>query len=194
MLQIVLIRPGATDYDEQGRILGTLDVPLSEQGTRDVKRMIEELRPRGISAIYCGPCQSSAQTAIAISEALDVKLKRIDNLRNIDHGLWQGMLVEDVKRKQPKVYRQWQEQPGIICPPEGEMLSAARDRVQAALSKILKKHKEGTIALVVPEPLAGIVQGHLLHREVGEFWKTSAVCGKWDIISSEPQGIVQAHS
>jgi broad specificity phosphatase PhoE len=194
MVQIVLIRPGATDYDEQGRILGTLDIPLSEQGTRDVERMIEELRPRGITAIYCGPCQSAAQTATALATALDVKLKKIDNLKNIDHGLWQGMLVEDVKRKQPKVYRQWQEQPGIICPPEGEMLAKAQDRVQIALSKILKKHKEGTIALVVPEPLAGVLQGQLLHREIGEFWTTCTVCGKWDVIPSEPQGVVQAHS
>ena len=27
MVQIVLIRPGSTDYDQQGRIQGTLDVP-----------------------------------------------------------------------------------------------------------------------------------------------------------------------
>jgi broad specificity phosphatase PhoE len=194
MLQIVLIRPGTTDYDEQGRILGTLDIPLSEQGNRDVERMIEELRPHSISAVYCGPCQSADQTATAIAHALDVKLKKIDNLKNIDHGLWQGMLIEDVKRKQPKVYRQWQDQPEIICPPEGEMLSHAQERVQSALSKILKKHKEGTVALVVPEPLAGVVQGQLLRREIGEFWKTSAVCGKWEVIVSEPQGVVQTHS
>ena len=36
MVQIVLIRPGSTDYDEQGRIQGTLDIPLNEQGTREV--------------------------------------------------------------------------------------------------------------------------------------------------------------
>ncbi len=63
MVQIVLIRPAATDYDEQGRILGTLDIPLSEQGSRDVERIIEEVRPLGITAIYCGPCQSACQTA-----------------------------------------------------------------------------------------------------------------------------------
>jgi probable phosphoglycerate mutase len=192
MVQIVLIRPGATDYDAQGRILGTLDVPLSEQGASDVERMVAELRPRGITAIYAGPCQSAGQTATLIADALDVKLKRIDNLRTIDHGLWQGMLIEDVKRKQPKVYRQWQEQPGIICPPEGEMLNAARERVQTALTKILKKHKEGMIALVAPEPLAGVVQALLLQREIGDFWTTSAVCGKWEVIAGEPQGVVQS--
>jgi broad specificity phosphatase PhoE len=194
MIQIVLIRPGATDFDEQGRILGTLDIPLSEQGARDAERIVGELRPLQITAIYSAPGQSACQTATVIADALDVKVKKVDNLRNIDHGLWQGMLIEDVKRKQPKVYRQWQEQPGIICPPEGEMLSAAQERVQAALTKILKKHQEGAIALVVPEPLAGVVQGQLCHREIADYWKTSSDCGKWEVISGEPQSVVPAQS
>ena len=63
MVQIVLIRPGSTDYDEQGRIQGTLDIPLSEQGTDEVERVIEEIRKLGIEAIYCCPCQSACQTA-----------------------------------------------------------------------------------------------------------------------------------
>ena len=32
------------------------------------------------------------------------------------------MLFDEVKSKQPRVYRQWQEQPDTVCPPEGETL------------------------------------------------------------------------
>src|SRR5215475_11663880 len=136
MVQIVLIRPGSTEYDEQGRIQGTLDIPLSAQGSREVQQIVQDVRTLGINTIYSGPCQSAWQTAEAISAALGAKLKKLDPLKNIDHGLWQGMLIEDVKRKQPKVYRQWQDQPEIICPPEGEMLSEAQERVQAMLIKL----------------------------------------------------------
>jgi broad specificity phosphatase PhoE len=194
MVQIVLIRPGSTDYDEQGRIQGTLDIPLSEQGNREVERIVQDVRSLGIETVYCCPCQSACQTATAICEALDLKLKKLDTLRNIDHGLWQGMLIDDVKRKQPKVYRQWQEQPAIICPPEGEMLSEAQLRVQASLLKVLKKHKQGTIALVVPEPLASLVHGYLSNCEIGDLWKGGAVCGKWEIISLEPESVVHTQS
>ncbi len=194
MVQIVLIRPGSTDYDEQGRIQGTLDIPLSEQGTREVVRLIDEVRQLGIEAIYCGPCQSACQSATTIADALGLKVKKVDALRNIDHGLWQGMLIDDVKRKQPKVFRQWQEQPGIICPPEGEMLSEAQERVQTALLKVLKKHKQGTISLVVPEPLASLVHGFLAQSEIGDLWTTSADCGKWDVIMLEPQAFAHTQS
>ena len=75
MVRIVLIHPGSTDYDEQGRIQGTLDIPLNEQGTQEVKRMIDDLRSLEIAAVYCGPCQAAVETATAISEALGAKLK-----------------------------------------------------------------------------------------------------------------------
>jgi phosphoserine phosphatase len=189
MVQIVLIRPGSTDYDDQGRIQGTLDIPLNEQGTQEVQRLIDAVRPLGITTIYCGPCQSACQTASALAEALGVKLKKLDPLKNIDHGLWQGMLIEDVKRKQPKVFRQLQEQPEIICPPEGEMLSEAQERVQAALAKILKKHKEGTLGLVIPEPLASVVLGYLSQSEIGDLWTGASVCGKWEVVSLEPHSV-----
>src|SRR5690242_1712072 len=132
MLRIVLIHPGSTDYDDQGRIQGTLDIPLNEHGTEEVRRMIDDLRSLEIAAIYCGPCQAAVETATSISESLGAKLKQLDTLQNLDQGLWQGMLVEDVKRKQPKVYRGWQEQPSTVCPPEGETLAEAQERVQAA--------------------------------------------------------------
>ncbi|MEX2114201.1 MAG: histidine phosphatase family protein [Pirellulales bacterium] len=194
MVQFVLVRPGSTDYDQQGRIQGTLDIPLDSQGAEQVQRVVEELRALGITAIYRAPCQSAEQTAQAIGEAVDVKIKELDALRNIDLGLWQGMLVEDVKRKQPKVFRQWREQPETVCPPEGERFTSAQARVEAALTKLLKKHKEGTIALVIPEPLASVARGILSHTEIGDFWKNGTFCGRWEVICPETQAALPSES
>ncbi len=185
MLRIVLIRPGATDYDEQGRIQGTLDIPLSEAGQRQAEAIVAELRPLELAAIYCGPGQASQQTAVTISEALGVKLKEADSLVNVDHGLWQGLLIEDVKRKHPKVYKQWQEQPETVCPPEGEMLSEARQRVQAVVAKILKKYKQGLVAIIAPEPLASVIHCCIAQCETGDFWKIGSSCASWEVISVE---------
>src|SRR5687768_14759539 len=141
MIEIVLIRPGSTDYDEQKRIQGTLDLPLSDQGQAEVMRMIDQLRQPPLETIFAAPDQAAWQTASTIAEVLGTRLKKVENLRNLDHGLWQGMLIDEVKRKQPKVFRQWQEQPETVCPPEGETLGEAQDRVQLSLCKVLKKQK-----------------------------------------------------
>lgn len=194
MVQIVLIRPGSTDYDDQGRIQGTLDIPLSEHGNDEVKSLIEQLRGDEISVLYASPCQAAWQTAMQIADSLDIKLKRLDKMQNLDHGLWQGMLVEDVKRKQPKVYRQWQEQPEIICPPEGEMLSDAAQRVQSAMTRILKKHKEGKIGVVLPEPLASVAHALLTRGELGDLWKCTCGCGTRETLAVEPDALVTSSS
>jgi broad specificity phosphatase PhoE len=189
-----LIRPGATDYDEQGRIQGVLDVPLCDAGAREANRIGGELKGLGLEVIYASPCERAVQTASAVAAGLGVKVKPLENMQNLDHGLWQGMLIDEVKRKQPKVYRQWQEQPDSICPPEGEMLSQARDRVRAATHRLLKKHKRGVVGLVVPEPLASLVREQLEQGELGDLWRAGSEHGTWEVIDVEPRPGARTHS
>jgi broad specificity phosphatase PhoE len=183
MVQIVLIRPGATEYDQQGRVQGTLDIPLCEDGRQEVEVLVRELRDQPIAAIYASPCQSADQTAEALAQAIDLKVKTVDNLQNLDQGLWQGMLVSDVKSKQPKVYRQWQEQPETVCPPQGETLVAAKQRVQALVAKLLKKHKtDRLVAVVVPEPLGSVIRNVLRHDDWGDLWESATETPQWQLI------------
>jgi broad specificity phosphatase PhoE len=163
MLTILLIRSGITEFDSQGRIQGTLDVPLCDEGRRQAEAMADELagRSASISALYTGPCLSAQQTAEILGEKLDLKSKTLKKLHNLDQGLWQGLLFDEVKSKQPKVYRQWQDRPDTVCPPEGETLQAASERLKKALAKLTKKHKSGTIALVLAQPLASVLRSLL---------------------------------
>jgi len=190
MFQILLIRGGETEYDQQGRIQGTLDIPLSADGRRHAEALIEPLRSQSLETIYTSPSQSAVQTAEVLAEAMDLKVKTIDKLVNLNHGLWQGMLVTDVKTKQPRVYRQWQEQPETVCPPQGETLSAAEDRIQSAIAKLMKKHKsEGRIALVLPEPLATVLCHLLRQDQLGDLWRSRDGAAPWELIDVTPEGV-----
>lgn len=163
MLTILLIRAGRTEFDCQGRIQGTLDVPLSDEGRREANAAAEELleKSASVTALYAGPCLSAQQTAEIVGEKLGLHHKTLAKLHNLDQGLWQGLLFDEVKSKQPKVYRQWLERPETVCPPEGETLTAAADRLKQALAKLTKKHKTGAIALVLAPPLAGVLRSIL---------------------------------
>ena len=68
MLRIVLVQPGATDFDEQGRIKGSLDIPLSRNGSNQVDRTVLELESVELDAIYVSPCESALQTAAALAK------------------------------------------------------------------------------------------------------------------------------
>ncbi len=187
MVRIILIRPGSCDFDEQGRIQGTLDVPLNEQGDAEVARLINALREFELEAIYHSDCQTARQTAEAIAASLAVRLKKLDNMHNLDHGLWQGMRIDELKQKHPRLYKLWQESPESVCPPHGETVQSAQQRVQNALRKMIKKHKQGTIGIIVPEPLGRLVRSHLNHTKLGDLWTANEDHGRFEIIDVEPQ-------
>ncbi|MFO0902575.1 MAG: histidine phosphatase family protein [Pirellulales bacterium] len=189
MSRIVLIRPGSTDFDEQGRIKGTLDIPLNERGAGQVAQMIEQLSSLGIESLYSSPCQCAVQTAAAVAAALGIRSKTIDRLENLNHGLWHGKLVDEVRQCQPKVYRQLQEHPESVCPPEGESFSAARQRIAGALDKVRKKHSNKTIGIVLPEPIFSLARSYLESSELGDVWKAECECGGWLVI--DPAAVKQ---
>ncbi len=182
MLRLILIRPGTTDYDLQGRIQGTLDIPLDDQGTVEAKRLGEQLRSEGLEVVYAPLSEPAHQTGEILAGILGVKLKRIDQMQNLDHGLWQGMLIDEVRRKHPKVYRQWQEQPESVCPPDGEMLGQAEERVRATMLRLLKRHRDGAIGVVLPEPLASMLRAFVKHEGVGDLWKAAGERAWWEVL------------
>lgn len=152
MPEVVVIRPGCTDYDEQDRIQGTLDLPLNPHGREQMREVCDRLGDVPIEIIYAAPGEPARSMAEALGEALDVPVKECEGLRNLDQGLWQGLRVEEIRRKFPRVYKQWRESPETICPPEGEFVSDAMARIRKCLQKPLKR--KDPFALVVSEPLA----------------------------------------
>lgn len=161
MTQVVLIRPGATLYDEQNRIQGVLDIPLSDRGCAEVAALAERLAGLDLAALYCGPGQSAGRTAEVVGRALGVRPRRVDDLRNLDQGLWQGLQIDEVRRRNLKVFRQWMEAPRTVCPPQGECIEDALDRIERALRPLIRRHKGEALGLVVGEPLAQLISGYL---------------------------------
>jgi len=190
MLRFILVRPGSTEYDEQGRIKGRLDVPLSRSGVDQAAKAASELCPLAIDAVYCSPCQPAVETAEEIGKQAKVKVRRLEKLQNLDQGLWQGKLIEEVRQTQPKVYRRWVEDPDTVCPPNGEMISEARKRIRQALEKVLKRHRSGAVVLVTPEPLASLVKSYLTASELGDLWKAECEQGQWEVFELRHEPVV----
>ncbi len=181
MSQILLIRPGCTEFDEQQRIQGTLDLPLSARGEEQFAQILRELAPISLDVIFTSPCEPARKTATALGAARGLAVKEIETLHNVNHGLWQGMKIDEIRRKHPKVFKQWQESPEAICPPNGETLAEAVDRVRKALEKPLRK--KGNLAIVAADPLASIVCAVVCGTPLDSIPAAcSGVCGSWEIL------------
>lgn len=180
--RVLLVRPGATEFDDQGRIKGSLDIPMSERGREQANSMARELAEVQVKTIYSSPCESARETAHRLAEGRDVRVKVIDALRNIDHGLWHGKLIDEVRRNHPKVYRQGLESPDELCPPGGETIRNAKSRVLKALRKIIRKSGHELVAIVVPDPMAAVVLSVLSGEVIPDLWKAETDSGSWQLI------------
>ena len=186
--KILLIRPGATEFDEQGRIIGTLDIPLSEVGLKQAAELAERSTDYDVKAIFSSPSLAAQQTAEILGKKHSLKAKVRDALCNIDMGLWQGKELEELRATQPKVARQWEERPETVCPPEGESVDDVLPRVQKFLLKLQKKHKTGTVVIIVADPLAKVIASMLSQTDSNlesanpDSPVELAACGKMDIL------------
>lgn len=202
MLRIALIRAGSSDFDDQERVQGRLNVPLSAQGESEAHRVASSLSSRRVRHaqapslalpgslpapttlppadlvdwVVSAPALSSRQTADRIGATLELPVKECAGLEEVHLGLWEGCRWDEVRRKHPKVCRQWEEGCGHLCPPGGETLQEARERVVLALSALFRRYRKGTMALVVPR---------LLYRLVERVLADGACGAKWEAVSAQ---------
>ena len=169
---LFVVQTGQTIWEVQDRIESVPGAPLTEVGASSVERAADELAACGspICAVYACDGESERQTAALVAEALGMKIRTDPELREVDYGLWQGLTREELKRRQPKMYRQWAEAPSSVRPPGGEMLQEAQERLKAAIKSILKRHKEDAPVLVLRPVAVGLLRCLVTNDPVEQIW------------------------
>jgi broad specificity phosphatase PhoE len=168
---LIVIRSAATDYEAQGRVRGSLDVPPCPAGLAAARSLADRLAAVPLAAVYAAPTACATETARIVADPHGLQPKKVDLLANLDLGLWQGKLVAELRRQQPRVYRQWQDDPWSVVAPEGELLEEARGRVERALERIFRRHREGRVAVVVPAPLDALIRWLVSGEPLGDLWQ-----------------------
>lgn len=175
MATIYIVQSGQTTWQAQGgggsgRIETVEGVPLSSEGVEQARAAADELSDRKLDAVYAPPSEPERKTANLLAGKLRLRVRTDKRLHEFDHGLWQGLLHEEVRRRQPKVFRQWRRDPGSMRPPGGETLAEAQQRLAGAVGRIARRHKNGAAAVILRPMAAGLVRRLLADEGVGDFW------------------------
>ncbi len=185
MPRMYVIQTGRTTWDDQTRVESAPGAPLTASGRRDVQDAAKELASHTISIIYASSGQAEQQTARLVADALGAKVRTQNDLRELDYGLWQGLTQEEIKRRQPRLFRQWSEAPASVRPPGGETLHEAQRRLRKAMKEILKRHRNGG-ALVVLRPLAlGLVKCLVRQDAIESLWRNVDGACCWDVFEAD---------
>jgi len=145
---IYLVRHGQTVWNEEGRLCGSSDVPLSDEGLAQARKLAARLKDIGIAAIYSSPLLRARQTAEAIAAHHRVEVKIEPDLREIDYGDWEGLKVADVLEQFPELEKLRREEPMKFAAPNGEPMRQFAERVISAIQRVVASHADETICVV----------------------------------------------
>ena len=146
---LVLIPWPDTAWSESGRIVGRTPLPLAEGGCTQAYRWAQTLQSVGVSVVYSDDGQAGPEVADILATAWDARRKQSEILCEVDAGLWEGLTADELKRRYPKVYKRWLEDPSSIAPPEGERLQDAHCRIRDGIASVMDRNAGGCSAVVL---------------------------------------------
>ena len=148
--RIFLIRHGETNWNKEGRFQGQIDIPLNENGRDQARKTSKYLRNISFNKAFSSSMHRPYETAqIILEDNHDIKIKKIDSLIEISHGLWEGKLEAEIKEKWPILLNDWHNKPEKVIMPEGESIKDVSDRSVEAFNKICLSQKNNDLSLLV---------------------------------------------
>ena len=146
--RIYLARHGGTTSSAQDLYAGAIDPPLSEEGLAQVRALAKRLQAVKFAAAYCSEKIRALRTATEICESQRIKPIVMTDLREINHGHWEGQPRKLVQEKFAAEYDRVSADPLSIAPQGGETGSSVLARAMPAIAKIAADHAGESVLVV----------------------------------------------
>lgn len=189
MTQFYAVRTGETTWEQESRIESLSGAPLSEAGEEASRRVSLELVPHEPTVIYASAGEAEQETAKLIAAELNVKVRTDKRLGEIDFGLWQGLTIDEIKRRQPSLHKQWIDSPASARPPSGETLDEASRRITAALKDIIKKERKESPVLVLRPIVLGLLRCRMESTSIEKIWEQVNDDFTWTCYDVDPASL-----
>ena len=97
--QIHLVRHGETAWTVSRRHTGLTDIPLTERGERDARRLGEHLRDKPMSRVFTSPLQRARRTCelAGFGAAGEVDSELVE----WDYGDFEGLTTAQIRQREP---------------------------------------------------------------------------------------------
>jgi probable phosphoglycerate mutase len=167
---IYLSRHCTTAWNVEGRLQGTIDLPLADVGIGEAKANVSAVRDIGVRRIVCSTAHRAYQTATLYAEALQLPVHGTPRLRELDHGEWEGRAVEELLLDRNSGYAQWLADPGCIAIPGGsESVQAAQHRAVEAVRDVALSFCGESVLIVAHKHINAVLMCGLLKRPFTSF-------------------------
>lgn len=161
--EVYLVRHGETEWNTEKRIQGHRDVPLSKTGEKQAELLAQYLRQHSFQAVYASDLVRARRTAERIAGQWGLPVTCLSEFREQRVGEWEGMLLEEVKRKYPdwEKYRMHGGMFGI------EPIEEVQARFVRKFNELVDKHRGKRILIVAHGLCLNLAISFLTEGEYG---------------------------
>jgi len=150
MTEFWLVRHGQTDWNRNGRWQGQASgAPgLNDTGRAQALAIHEQMKGIKISAIYSSDLLRARQTAELIAGTPGLPVILEPRLREINLGVWEGMLSGEIEVQYPQELAERARDPFHTHAPNGESPGEVAERVLKAVNEIAGRHRDESVLIV----------------------------------------------
>jgi broad specificity phosphatase PhoE len=150
-MQVILLRHGRTDWNEQELIQGKANRPLDDVGRAQARAAVDRLRPYGIRFFATSPLDRAWETTYIVSSGLGVAgIMLAPGLMECDFGQFEGKSYAEFDAAAGEHnLRTWHDPFAYdFTPFGGESAAQVRDRHLEVIEALKKRYADSTVAVV----------------------------------------------
>ncbi|MGB2689051.1 MAG: histidine phosphatase family protein [Desulfobacterales bacterium] len=148
-MRIYLVRHGETEWNRTRRFQGRSNLPLNQEGKKQVRALALALKNEPLTAIYTSPLIRAFETARLIKVFHpSTPIIEEKGLIEMNLGEFDGMKVQDWAEQYPDIRKSWNKNPASVKMPGGESLKEVQARAKETLERITRIYSTDTTILI----------------------------------------------
>jgi broad specificity phosphatase PhoE len=89
-----------------------------------------------------------------LHDLAESKVNIVEDLRELDLGLWSGLRRDELEKRFERAGTQWLDDPASVSPPSGETIADLESRLVPVIEKAISRRRTATNIAVVLRPIA----------------------------------------
>ena len=155
--RVCVIRHGETDWNQEHRIQGQLDIPLNKTGRTQALAMASIASDQEFSAIYSSDLTRALETAKALNQDSTKDITARPELRERHFGIFQGLSKDEANKNHPEAYTRYLARDVNYNLENGESLTEFSQRVMSIFEELRQQHSNQQLAVVCHAGLLDIM-------------------------------------
>ncbi|KGX83198.1 MULTISPECIES: histidine phosphatase family protein [Pontibacillus] len=172
---IYFTRHGETIWNTNKLMQGWKDSPLTDKGIKQAHQLSERLSDIHLNAVYSSTSKRAIDTAEIIKGDRPFEIVKLDSLREISFGNWEGKTFEENKEESPEEWRAFWETPHLFTNNSVESFVKVQERMVNIFKEIVEQHPFQDICIVSHSIALNLLMNYIEKTPLKELWSTPPI-------------------